>query len=320
MKKISFIKWIIGLSKKEIADRIVMTRKWKKFNRKKERQLMLVTFSGGRTSGYMCSWLIKNMSWKYKFVFVYANTSREHLKTLEFVNNCDLYFKLNLVWLEADIKKEKGVGTKYKITNYLDSKKKGEVYEDMIKKYGLPNKSYPHCTRELKLRPIDNYSKDLGIVKRAIGIRKDEGKRANKNFKEMEIYYPLLFDNPVAKEDVLYWWSKMPFDLEITEEYGNCTTCWKKSDRKLMTIAKNTPNEFDFDVRMDMKYSKFTPKGQRIEDKRCSFRNYQNAEDIIYRAKNEDFKEFKETRKEDISFYLGNIDTEEGCNECGTVY
>lgn len=293
--------------------------KWIKNNQPKKEK-MLVTFSGGRTSAYMCWWLINNKSKEYDFTFVYANTSREHPNTLRFINDCDTYFNLNLIWLEADIKDGKNVGTEYKITNYKDCKKDGEIYEDMIKKYGLPNKSYPHCTRELKLRPIDKYSKELGITKRAIGIRADEAKRVAKNFEDKEIYYPLLFDNPVDKKDIIWWWSKRTFDLEITEELGNCVTCWKKSDRKLMTIAKNNPKEFDFDLKMDLKYGKFTPKGQRVEEKRCSFRNYQNTEDILNRAKNEKFKKFRDTRDEDILFYLGNIDTEESCNECGTVF
>ena len=64
---------------------------------------MLVSFSGGRTSAYMAWWLKEKMGHLYNFFFVFANTGAKHEKTLEFVNNCDLFLKLNLTWLEAKI-------------------------------------------------------------------------------------------------------------------------------------------------------------------------------------------------------------------------
>ena len=53
------------------------------------KEKIVVTFSGGRTSGYMCWWLITYMGHLYDFVFIYANTGMEHEKTLEFVNKVD---------------------------------------------------------------------------------------------------------------------------------------------------------------------------------------------------------------------------------------
>ena len=63
------------------------------------KETLFVSFSGGRTSAYMCWWLLKNKSDEYDFIFVFANTGQEHEKTLEFVNECDKRFGLNLVWL-----------------------------------------------------------------------------------------------------------------------------------------------------------------------------------------------------------------------------
>ena len=65
------------------------------------KKTMFVSFSGGRTSGYMCHYLIQNKSDEYDFIFVFANTGLEHEKTLEFVDKCDKHFGLNLVWVEA---------------------------------------------------------------------------------------------------------------------------------------------------------------------------------------------------------------------------
>ena len=44
------------------------------------------------------------------------------------------------------------------------------------------------------------------------------------------------------------------FDLNIDERFGNCVTCFKKSDRHLMTIAKHDKSWFDFNRRMEKKY------------------------------------------------------------------
>ena len=137
------------------------------------KQKLLVSFSGGRTSSYMC-WLLKEKySWIYDLYFVYANTGQEHPKTLEFINNCDLFFKLNLVWIEA-VFGDMGVGTTYKVVDYKSASKNGEVFEEMIKKYGIPNMAFPHCTRELKINPLNAYRKDNGFDLQAIGLRAEQ--------------------------------------------------------------------------------------------------------------------------------------------------
>ena len=62
---------------------------------------LVISFSGGRTSGYMTKKLLETKK-KWKEVLVlFANTGQEHEKTLEFINNCDQQFGFNTVWLEA---------------------------------------------------------------------------------------------------------------------------------------------------------------------------------------------------------------------------
>lgn len=70
---------------------------------------ILVAFSGGRTSAFMCWWLETYMSHLYNFTYVYANTGLEHEKTLEFIDLVDKHLNLNLVWVEALISKKEGV-------------------------------------------------------------------------------------------------------------------------------------------------------------------------------------------------------------------
>ncbi|MCJ7824256.1 MAG: phosphoadenosine phosphosulfate reductase family protein, partial [Anaerolineales bacterium] len=70
-----------------------------------------MSFSGGRTSGYMCHWLLENKANEYEFIFVFANTGLEHEKTLEFVDQCDKALGLNLTWVEAVVNPEVRSGT-----------------------------------------------------------------------------------------------------------------------------------------------------------------------------------------------------------------
>lgn len=79
---------------------------------------MHISFSGGRTSGYMTKRLIDEFSHKYDFVVTFANTGMEHEKTLEFVNNCDKFFGFNTVWLEADVCHGERKGSQFKVVTF----------------------------------------------------------------------------------------------------------------------------------------------------------------------------------------------------------
>lgn len=92
-------------------------------------QKLVVSFSGGRTSAFMCKWLIDNMSHEYELHFVFSNTGLEHEKTLEFVDRCDKEWNLNLVWIESVTHLKKGVGQTFIIVNYESASRNGEPFE-----------------------------------------------------------------------------------------------------------------------------------------------------------------------------------------------
>ena len=52
------------------------------------------------------------------------------------------------------------------------------------------------------------------------------------------------------KQDVLDFWSTMPFDLEIPEWSGNCVFCPKKSDLKLAAAQRDNPELYALWVEM----------------------------------------------------------------------
>ena len=186
---------------------------------------MLVSFSGGQTSARMSA-LLKEHS-RNRLIFVFANTGQENEKTLEFVNEVDKAFNLGVVWVEAEVM-PKGVGTKHRIVNFETASRQGEPFEAMVAQYGISNKAYPHCTRELKQAPIHDYMRTVAgkDYQTAIGIRADEYRRVGN---KAGIVYPLADYWIIGKEDVNEFWSRQPFSLGLEEHQGNCKWCWKKS-------------------------------------------------------------------------------------------
>jgi len=274
---------------------------------------VIVLFSGGRTSAYMCYWLKRNRTHVWNMIFVYANTGQEHENSLDFVNICDQKMKLDLVWIETDIK-QKSESNGYKIVNFNTASRKGEVFEDMISRYGLPNKDFPHCTRELKIEPIKRYAKEIfgSDYSLALGIRVDEPSRLKQSKTDNEKLYPLAYDHPKTKGDIINWWKDQHFDLQVPEHLGNCTWCWKKSDRKLWTIAKDFPEVFDFPKRMEAKYPN-TSNYER-KDTRVMFRRYRSAENIVAES-DKDFNVFIEPTMHQGT--LGILE-DECADECGS--
>jgi hypothetical protein len=211
-----------------------------------ENKQYIVSFSGGRTSAYMLFKMIEKHG-KENVLPVFANTSKELPETLDFIEKCSIEWDIDIVWLQALIQENKGEGTTYEITDYKNAKRKGEIFDSMIGKYGLPNKNYPHCTRELKQRPITKYLKDhFPNLPIAIGYRIDEKRRINRDKAEKENWiFPLVDEFPTWRMMVRSFWSQYRFDLDLKDYEGNCDFCWKKSQKKRLTLIKERPNIAD---------------------------------------------------------------------------
>jgi hypothetical protein len=219
-----------------------------------------VSVSGGRTSMMMARKL-KDMATGCELIFVFANTGQEHEKTLEFVDRCDREWGLGVVWVEAVVH-EGRKGCTHKVVRFETASRKGERFESVIAKYGIPNKSYPHCNRELKLNPMRSYIKSIGWEDEpvAIGIRADEPKRLRADANDAGIVYPFAHWWPTDKQDVLSWWEDQPFDLDLLEREGNCVWCWKKSEKKHFANIASHPEWYDFPRRMEAIYGSAKPK------------------------------------------------------------
>lgn len=275
-------------------------------------QRVVGSFSGGRTSGELMALLKAQYP---DLLVLFVNTAQEDPRTLQFVDQCDKHFGLNVVWLEAVVDPRPRKGTSFRIVTYETASRAGEPFEAMIAKYGLPNKNYPHCTRELKLRPMEAYMRHLGWERgswvTAVGIRADELDRQRADAKEVGLVYPLI-DLGITKEDVLAFWHNQPFDLYLPEHLGNCVWCWKKSDRKLMTVAVNYMDVFDFPLAVEELYA----EAGAGEGPRRLFRGQRTAREVIARAMVEDFEMFVDGNEA----FDPDLDEPGGCEETCEVY
>jgi len=248
---------------------------------------LLISFSGGRTSGYMTHRILKNLPSHINAKVVFANTGQEDDRTLNFVHDCEKVFGWEILWVEAKVNYEKGKGTRHKIVDFSSASRDGRPFEDVIRKYGIPNQGMPHCTRELKLQPIRSLCKSFGWGKKdyhsAVGIRADEVDRMSAYAEEEQLLYPLVKWG-VMKPDVIEWWSKQNFDLYLPEHRGNCTWCWKKSFKKLVQVHREDPTILQFPKEMEKNYSNVGAMAKRTGKAQLFFRGYRSTDDIIEMA------------------------------------
>lgn len=239
---------------------------------------LLVSFSGGRTSAFMARYLQLRWAGQRDLHFVFANTGKEREETLKFVDECDKAWNLGVVWIEAVVTHEAGVGNSFKIVDFETASRNGEPFEEMIKKHGIPNRPFPHRTKELKTVPIHKYMKSLNIGKweTAIGIRYDEIHRINREKAKRDGYvYPLADESRMTSLDIRNFWNRQPFDLGLKDYEGNCDMCWKKSKRKLLTMITENPQMIEWWSDMEIKY------GNGVHN---FFVNNKSAKDLIKEA------------------------------------
>lgn len=235
----------------------------------------VVSFSGGRTSAYLCYLMIEKYG-RDNVDFIFLDTGAEHPKTYEFIKNVNLNFQINLTCIRTDFRKL-GVGNSFKIIDINSLSFDLKPYSGLLKKYGVPELGFG-CTKDLKERLFKKYC-DNKYGKQGyetwLGIRTDEPKRLS--LKKGIRYLAEISD--FEKEDVLSWWSGQPFDLEIPEWLGNCVFCPKKSNLKLAAAQRDEPELY---IKwLDMLYS----DSVRVDDKAGHwskmYRGKQSLEQLI---------------------------------------
>lgn len=209
----------------------------------------IINFSGGRTSAYMTKRLIDEGLTDY--IVTFQNTGKEMPQTLDFINECDKRWNLNIVWLEY--KKP----ASFEVVTFETASRNGEPFEALLKQRpsALPNNQFRYCTAELKINTLKRYLKSLGIKEYTSynGIRYDEPRRWNKiKNSDYDVELPLV-KWKINKSDVLDFWKQQDFDLQVNEPYGNCDCCFLKGKGKLSIIAKEKPELFDWWIDKEIK-------------------------------------------------------------------
>jgi 3'-phosphoadenosine 5'-phosphosulfate sulfotransferase (PAPS reductase)/FAD synthetase len=281
---------------------------------------LAISFSGGRTSAVMTKLCVDKFSETHDIAITFANTGCEHDNTLKFVDQCDKHFGWNVVWVEALVNPEKGKGIRHRIVDFKTASRNGKPFEDYIKKEGLPGPSNPGCTTRLKELPMNSYLKRVlgwSDYWTAIGIRADEIDRVSDKRIENKFVYPLV-DAGWTKEDVKRECASWDFDLDLKgEHYGNCTWCWKKSLRKLLTLAKDDEWIFEFPRRME--YEHETTNLGVGHTGRQIFRSKMTTVDIVQMARTKDFEPYVDIDQLDFGFsppsYDVFLDTGSACGE-----
>ena len=111
----------------------------------------LISFSGGRTSGYMLYKILES----YDGVLpddvhvTFANTGKEMPETLDFINDCAVNWNVNVRWLELDIQDERPIYRTKEVT-YETASRNGEPFDMLIKKKPfLPNPVTRFCSSKI---------------------------------------------------------------------------------------------------------------------------------------------------------------------------
>ena len=225
---------------------------------------IVCTVSAGYSSMMMA---IKMKDWypEDNIIYVFANTEMEDQRSLDFLKECSDYYGLDIVYLVANINK-KGKGATYRVVQWQDLKTEGVLFEQGIKKYGIPSVINKWCNRDMKTVPMTKYSDDIFGKKNwcvSLGIRIDEIDRVSDSYKDNNIFYPLI-DNKIDSRARNKFWSEQPIKLKLKAYEGNCTLCFEKSNRKKMTIISEYPEKAIWWDEMEKKYSTIPIDGKDV--------------------------------------------------------
>jgi 3'-phosphoadenosine 5'-phosphosulfate sulfotransferase (PAPS reductase)/FAD synthetase len=220
----------------------------------------LISFSGGRTSGFMLWNILKAHNGKLPsdIHVVFANTGKESIETLDFVHEVSEKWDVPITWLELEIAEERPIW-RTKIVDYKTASRNGEPFDELINKRGyLPNPVTRFCTSELKVNVMKRFMRNIKGYKdwnNVIGLRYDEPRRVASamNSSNSELWDNIL---PMAEakhtvEDVTEFWNKQNFDLNLTNAYGktpagNCDLCFLKGMDTTISILKERPQLADW--------------------------------------------------------------------------
>ena len=228
----------------------------------------LISFSGGRTSGFMLKKIIDayDGTLPKDLYVVFANTGKEIPQTLDFVKDCAEKWDCKIHWLELEISDERPV-YRTKEVSYETASRKGEPFEALIQRRKmLPNPVMRMCTQELKMNVMKRFMKDKGHKEwtNVVGLRYDEPRRVAKQYRQNDTSLNAwdsvcpLYQDKITVKEILEFWQKNNFDLKLTSENGqttagNCDLCYLKGTKTLTKIIKEKPDLADWWIAQEEK-------------------------------------------------------------------
>ena len=211
-----------------------------------------ISFSGGRTSGYMLHQILEaNGDLPVRVRVVFSNTGREMPETLDFVQEVSRRWGVRVVWVEDAARDKKGL---FNIVSHNSASRDGEPFERLIRrKKSCPDVSKRFCTTELKMLPARRYLLALGwkAWTNAVGIRADEAHRATPSKDKRVTRWHPLESAGITRQDIDRFWKSQPFDLKVAEGFGNCDGCFLKSERQQAVLAREHPERHAWWERME---------------------------------------------------------------------
>jgi len=249
-----------------------------------------ISFSGGRTSGYML-WRILQAhggTLPADVVVCFANTGREMEATLRFVHDCATYWNVPVRWLE--FRRDRDTGRRYaEEVGFNSASRDGEPFEMLLEGWKmLPNPVMRFCTTELKIRTMHRWRvQQFGAAidwLNVVGLRADEPRRvermrdpgrAKKRGDEAKRVAMPLADAGIAKADVMAFWAAQNFDLGLKGAWeGNCDGCFLKRAAAIARMSRDYPERMAWwaEVEADMASDKaIKPEVARFRMDRPSY-------------------------------------------------
>lgn len=231
----------------------------------------LISFSGGRTSGYMLWRILQSHGGTLPAdVHVcFANTGKEREETLRFVHECATRWGVQVRWLEwMTLATGKFFAERFEEVGYNSASRQGEPFEALIAATGsLPGPMQRFCSGQLKQRTLENFMRANGLTHycNAIGLRADEKVRVDRVItpegknSRVRVVAP-LYDAGITNRDVRAFWAEQDFDLQLLPFEGNCDACFLKARPKLFEVERLRPGTLkwwsDYEERTSQRFVK----------------------------------------------------------------
>lgn len=214
----------------------------------------LISFSGGRTSGYMLRQILDAHDGQLPAdVHVcFANTGKEREETLRFVHECASRWNVQIRWLEfvTDLRSV-GPSGRFKEVGLNSASRNGEPLLRLIarKKALFSTQTGRWCTQYCKVNVLSDFMSSLGFeagkYHEVIGFRADEGDRVyelprSPRNAHRKLLFPLA-EAGVRKAGIFKYWESQPFDLQLRRGTGNCDHCPFVADKARIARARLRP-------------------------------------------------------------------------------